>query len=899
MKKISFTIIYIANSNELLAIQLLNHPLGNISMTRRGDCCWWAEIEIDESIDCLQYRYCVISGEQTVREEWGGPHSLTFEPGSYTIDIHDHWQEIPANRPLYTQAFTESINRRTTSTDRTPLVSPARLLLGIEVPVVSPDETVLLAGSCDYLGNWDTQLSPEMNGNEFPNWLISLDFDRLPDTIEFKAVVVKKDSRKVVRWEEGENRRLNLKDFDRHSAVSVTGYRFNGGQTEWRGAGVAIPVFSLRSDNDFGIGDFLDLKLLIDWASNTHQQFVQILPINDTTMTGTWSDSYPYNATSTFALHPIYLRPDEIGELTDHERMKYFRACVKELNAERAIDYEKAFGLKMQYLRELFEQQGFSDIASIRFKEFMDRNSGWIKPYAAFCVLRDTYHTADFNQWNDYSRYSAAIVEKVEREHPDDMNFVYFLQFHLDRQLHEVQEYAHQHRVAIKGDIPIGISRTSVDAWQHPELFNLDCQAGAPPDDFSVSGQNWGFPTYNWDVMSRDGYAWWKARFMKMAEYFDAYRIDHVLGFFRIWQIPINAVHGLLGHFAPALPLSPAEMQAKYGFNFDSELFTHPYITDELVDKLGGRYASDIKELYLHADSSGIYNLLPEVDTQKKVQEAASRLANREMAQQIETALMSMIDEVLFIEDQIKKGYYHPRISGNKTALYKSLEPAQQQSFDRLYEDFFYHRHNEFWKETALSKLPPLIEATGMLTCAEDLGMIPGCVPDVLNTLKIIALDIQRMPKQFGVKFGDPLSYPYMTVCTTSTHDMSGIREWWEEDRQLTVDFYHNELRYTNQAPWFANPQICEDIVNIHLKSTAILTILPMQDWLSINGRVRRDNPLEERINIPANSRHYWRYRMHLTLEQLLQEEGLNSRISTLIELSGRMHTTTHRHEAL
>ena len=257
----------------------------------------------------------------------------------------------------------------------------------------------------------------------------------------------------------------------------------------------------------------------------------------------------------------MYLRLSALGTLADKGRREHYERLGQELNALEQIDYERVNQAKIAFYHEIFAQDGAKVLASDSYKAFYAANSSWLLPYAAFCVLRDRYSTPDFTQWPKHSRYDAADIEKFAKDNADDINYVCYLQYHLDRQMREVAAYAREHGVAIKGDIPIGISRTSADAWQSPELFNLDSQAGAPPDDFSVLGQNWGLPTYKWDVMARDGYAWWKARFRKMSEYFDAYRIDHVLGFFRIWQIPMDAVHGLLGVFNPALPFSPDELR--------------------------------------------------------------------------------------------------------------------------------------------------------------------------------------------------------------------------------------------------------------------------------------------------------------------------------------------------
>ena len=364
-----------------------------------------------------------------------------------------------------------------------------------------------------------------------------------------------------------------------------------------------------------------------------------------------------------------------------------------------------------------------------------------------------------------------------------------------------------------KGDLPIGISRTSVDAWLYPELFHMNSQAGAPPDAFSADGQNWGFPTYNWEKMAEDDFAWWKSRLAKMSEYFDAFRIDHILGFFRIWEIPLWTKSGLNGYFNPALPFPAHELQSQ-GFdvnNFD-----------------------------------------------------------------------------LFMEDPRKTGHYHPKIGAKATQGYMYLDAYRKAAFDRLYDDFFYRRNNEFWKEKAMQKLPALLDSTGMLACGEDLGMIPATVPQVMADLRILSLEIQRMPKSVEETFAHPANYPYLSVCTTSTHDMNPVRAWWEEDRQVTEQFWQMILGNSGEAPYFCEPWICRQILDQHLWSPAMLTVLPLQDWLSMDGALRRLNPNDERINVPANSRHYWRYRMHLTVEQLAAAKEFNETLANMIASSGR-----------
>ncbi len=864
-----------------------NNPHCGIKMTPSDDQSWTVEIEVPDSLKSFEYGYAVISEEGYVRNEWGRKRLFNMPDNTSCCHIFDHWQDMPADKPFYSSAFTKCINKRQKN-KTLPAEASGKTLIRIEAPTVRSDEQLAISGDCSMLGKWNPALAPVMNDAEFPVWSISLDNEGLSNGTDFKFIIVKKQSGEVVEWEDGANRHIAPYGFNPENAVIINGLRFNSAGRQWHGAGVAIPVFSLRSEEDFGVGDFYDLKKMVDWAVATKQSFIQLLPINDTTMTGTWTDSYPYNANSTFALHPMYLRLSEIGRLENPAREDFYEAVRLELNSLPTVDYERVNAIKNEYTRELFADCGARTIESEDFKNFAHRNEDWLMPYAAFCVLRDQNGTSEFEKWGEYSAYDHDSVKTFIENNSNEINFVLFQQYHLDRQMRDVRDYAHSNGVAIKGDIPIGISRTSVDAWISPRLFNMNSQAGAPPDDFSVLGQNWGFPTYNWDEMSLDGFKWWKNRFCKMSEYFDAYRIDHVLGFFRIWQIPMNAIHGLLGTFNPALPFSADELRVSYDFWINPDVQTKPFIMEWFLGDFFGEFTDEARERFLEPCGDGRYLLKTEFDTQRKIADYFKTLDKNDKNDKLCNALMGLVDDVLFIEDQNEKGKYHPRIAAQNTYIYRSLTDYEKWCFNRLYNDFFYRRHNEFWYGKAMWKLPPLIDATDMLTCAEDLGMIPACVPAVMDRLKILALEIQRMPKDPHAEFGNTWHYPYLSVCTTSTHDMGGIRQWWEENREATQHFYNNVLHEHGTAPYYAEPWICGRIVDLHLKSPSMLCILPLQDWLSINGDLRRQNPYDEQINVPANSRHYWRYRMHLTLENLLSQTDFNNHLKSLIPDSNR-----------
>lgn len=862
------------------------NPVNAVPMNYMKNGSWQTEISLT-NITEFTYRYIIRENGKEDLLENGILHSLQ-DLQTQSLLILDRWQDIPADQPFYSSAFGKCIFRNASNQSPSPVIGSS-LIIRCFAPQLSPSEQLLLSGDCLPCGKWNPQKALPMKRIGNGEWEIVLQRDAVGLPLHFKFIRKDNNATPPYIWEEGADYVLPELNTDSDTAILAEGYHFRSGQANWKGAGVSIPVFSLRSEEGYGVGEFYDLIPLIDWAAATGQKIIQILPINDTTMSHTWHDSYPYNANSIFALHPLYLRVDEAGKLKDSDKMEAFYKKKTSLNHLPEIDYEQVTTDKWNYLRQLFWEQGETVLASDEFRHFFAINREWLLPYAAFSFLRDKYETPDFHWWDTLCEYDQAEVEKLSRPDSEtypELAFYYFVQYHLDRQMSEVSAYARKKGIVLKGDIPIGISRTSVDAWINPELFHIDCQAGAPPDDFAREGQNWGFPTYNWEVMKINHFDWWKKRFTKMADYFDAYRIDHILGFFRIWEIPFKSVQGTMGHFNPALPLSVDEIRS-FGFNFNEELHCKPYIREYFLYDIFGDATEKAKQDFLEVTGWQMFALKKEYDTQREIANNFDGQID-ESEKRIQDGLMRLAGEVLFIPAKDQPGKFHPRISAQETKAYEALDQQQKDAYNKLYNHFFYERHNEFWQQQAMEKLPSLIHATSMLPCGEDLGMIPTGVEEVLNKLRILSLEVQRMPKKEGATFDNPQEYPYLSVCTTSTHDMSTLREWWEENRQQTERYYHEQLHGWDEAPVDCTPQICETIVNQHLQSPAMFTILPLQDWLSMDGSLRRENPKEERINVPAIPRYYWRYRMHLSVYDLLNADAFNRKIKNMILQSQR-----------
>ena len=371
-----------------------------------------------------------------------------------------------------------------------------------------------------------------------------------------------------------------------------------------------------------------------------------------------------------------------------------------------------------------------------------------------------------------------------------------------------------------------------------------------------------------------------------MAEYFTAYRIDHILGFFRIWEIPSHSVHGLLGQFVPALPMGVEEIQS-FGLNFQKDFMTQPFINEDIICRLFDKKADFVKETFLQHSHDDIWNMRPEFNTQRKV-EAWFKDKKDEESISIRENLYSLISNVLFVVDRKNPSTYHPRITVQNDFIFERLNTQEKEAFNRLYNHYYYQRHNQFWYNEAMKKLPMLTQCTSMLVCGEDLGMVPDCVPWVMEQLQILSLEIQRMPKNPQHEFGHLQEYPRRSVCTISTHDMATLRGWWEEDMEVTARYYNHVLGNWGEVPTTASAETCEEIVRQHLDSPSLLAILAFQDWMSMDADIRYPDANAERINVPANPRHYWRYRMHFTLEELMKKKAFNKKLTEMIDVTGR-----------
>lgn len=850
---------------------------------------WHAAVEIDakKTNTPIQYHYYLNHSTKLNNADWEDDRNI--DPASFgkgDIQVVDTWSDAGAYEYAFlTQPFKTIFFKG--ESNKVKHAAKFTHEFRVKAPMLRQGEALCLLGSGHGLHDWSVT-QPLMMERSGDWWVARADMSADDFPVAYKYGVWNTAAKKFDRYESGDNRTLYFSGEAGASVVVHDGFVRMPNQG-FRGAGVAIPVFSLRTESSFGVGEFTDLKPLADWASEVGMKIIQLLPVNDTSATGTWTDSYPYAAVSAFALHPLYLNVKEVAGKKHAALLKAFDKKQPALNNLEEVDYDAVMKEKWAAIQMLYKASGAETLAGNDFKNYFEGNKHWLTPYAVFSWLKSVNGTADFSQWKKYGVYKEkeinALVAPGAKNY-DDIAIHYFVQWHLHLQLKAATDYAHSKGLAIKGDIPIGIYRHSADAWVAPELYNMSRQAGAPPDDFAEKGQNWGFPTYNWERMKADGFAWWRQRFEQMSLYFDAFRIDHILGFFRIWSIPLDAIEGIMGRFVPAIPVREQEFwQAGIGFNKDR--LCKPYITERVLWEVFGDDAIHARDFIQKNEQSGTYELKPDFDTQRKIQAWMDRQPATELHTKLRDGLFNLLTNVILLEDE--NGNFHFRFGIDKITSFRFLERDTQERINNLYVDYFFRRQDDFWQKEAMDKLPALKRSTQMLICGEDLGMVPHCVPDVMEALGILSLEIQRMPKKSGMAFFHPKDAPYLSVVTPSTHDMSTIRGWWEEDRGIAQQFYNTQLKGEGEAPFFCEPWINRAIVEQHMQSPAMWSIFQLQDLMGSDGDLRRENPNDERINVPANPKHYWRYRMHLTINALMKKSGFNNDLKNMIVQANRI----------
>ncbi|MFA5928196.1 MAG: 4-alpha-glucanotransferase [Candidatus Margulisiibacteriota bacterium] len=567
-------------------------------------------------------------------------------------------------------------------------------------------------------------------------------------------------------------------------------------------AGVAVPLFALRSEQSTGIGDIEDLRLLIDWCASTGQKIIQLLPVNDI---GDCETS-PYNALSSMALDPIYISLEDLLErfpVQDKKVLKEIDKSRKTLEKEQRVAYPAVRKFKHKIYRHVFSNLPLHEQQAL--KDFIVENNYWLPDYAFFRALKKAFENSSWQEWPK---------EIDPLAYSEDILYYQFLQWVLYEQFAEIHLYANAHGVLLKGDIPILISPDSVEGWAHPDYFKPGFVAGAPPDMFSEKGQCWGFPVYDWENMAKNDYLFWRNRLKYAENFFDLYRIDHVLGFFRLWTIP-QGQEADLGFFDPQIPITGSLLD-QHGFS----------VPDLLVNKVIIPYGKEK-------------------------------------------------DSFCFTWFYWQSPYFN------------SL-PDDRKSLLKHWEKEFLYKQEGFWGNNGRTLLNVLLTASRMLPCAEDLGVVPDCVPAVLNELGIPGLRVLRWTRRWdenGQPFVPPDQIDFLSVATTSVHDCEPLLQWWQEasadERQA---FWGQFLAWENSATVEIAPLSYQHLLMTIYKCNSIFVINPLQDILNWSALFPGD-PKQYKVNTPGTiSENNWSIRYPFSLKTLVSYTGINNFVKGSLE---------------
>jgi len=638
--------------------------------------------------------------------------------------------------------------------------------------------------------------------------------------------------------------------------------------------GISIPVSAIKTKNSCGIGEFNDLEVLGNWCKSIGIEVIQILPVNDTGF-----QNSPYSAISAFALHPIYLRIHTIPEYNKHSDFsKELNTIKSKFNDSKKVNFNEVLKEKLILLKKIYKY-ALQEIQLDKIFHIWIKNNLWIIPYAVFNVLKERNNRKHWKEWVEMKNPDDNSINLVWEKEKEECFFYAWLQYRLEIQLIEVRKNLETNGILLKGDIPILINEDSVDLWINRKFFNTGMNAGAPPDMFSTEGQNWGFPVYNWVELKNSGYSWWKERLKQSNKFYHAYRIDHVLGFFRIWQIPVSDMTGISGYFHPYDYITVDELK-EIGFDKGRICWlSKPHIHGSEIRFCNKAKISEVKEKYLfRIGNEDLYNFNDSVIGEKYITEI-----NEE--QEIKDFLLSWYRNRTLLE--VHKDLYHRLWNFMATKAFKTLNLEEKIALEKLFK-IKEEKSEKIWSSEGKNLLIMMQETTDMLMCAEDLGVVPACVPKVLKELEILSLKIERWTREYSkpdAPYIDIKAYPRLSVCTPSVHDTTTLRGWWEEElSDKEKSEYYHLLNLKTPYPKNYTKELAAVIIEHNLESNSIITIFQLQDFLFLNEEIDRDTFKEDRINVPGTViDSNWSYRMPVLVEDLIKNDNFNQIIKKMV----------------
>lgn len=642
--------------------------------------------------------------------------------------------------------------------------------------------------------------------------------------------------------------------------------------------GVLIPVFSLRSGQSCGCGEFADLKILADWCEKAGLDTIQLLPVNDT-----GDDPSPYNALSAFALHPVYCRIDDIPELASMApelQKKVFtkiNKLKKNLNPLARVAYAEVLTGKLTVLNEIYEYSRSLIDADKKFTEWVSANP-WVREYGVFRTLKAHHNHAGWQSWRpEFKNGNTDVIARVWKDPVlgDRARYYAWVQFRLEEQFLATAMHLSKMGIMLKGDIPIMMNEDSADVWAHGANFQLDQRAGAPPDMFAQMGQNWGFPIYNWDYLAAHDYDWWRQRLLQADKFYHAYRIDHVLGFFRIWTIDRNHREGLLGYFRPSIYVSSTDLHSLGFDNGRIKWLAEPHVYGWKLHELFGMRSVEITaRCFNRIGNEDLYIFKPEITGEKSLYEIP--LIDHEC----DLLLGLYRDRALISVDD---GLWSTSWTFRDCSRYQGLNEQEKLGFEELVARRG-RESEELWQKNGEKLLRFMKETVPMLTCAEDLGVIPQCVPQTLQQLEILSLKIPRWAREWN-REGSPFirveDYPFLSVCAPSVHDTSTLREWWETDNDKWI--FWDAMQFGGACPEHYSSETAKKVIARLLQTGSAMCMFQIQDLFALEPAYFVSDPATERVNIPGTVQtSNWSYRIPMLVEDLIENSDFAKRIKEM-----------------
>ena len=667
--------------------------------------------------------------------------------------------------------------------------------------------------------------------------------------------------------------------------------------------GVAVPLGALYTKENPVIGEYPDLAVFAEFCKKSQIEIIQLLPVNDT---GTQSS--PYSGLSAYALHPIYIRLSDIPEFkalyeADEKFRKKYDSFISKFGYALRYDYDGISKAKESLILDLYASSETykNGKADEKLSKFIKDND-WVKTYSVYKNLKHNYEQASWKSWHkEDQKKSAEEIAALwnKKAFYKEHLFHAWCQMIAAEQLLEATKKVHELGIKIKGDMPILMNDDSCDAWAFPQFFNQELRAGSPVDNENPTGQNWGFPTYNWKNLKADGYSWWKKRLTLSEKFYDAYRLDHILGFFRIWAIPDTDANAINGHTEPYAALKIDDLY-KLGFDDDRiRWLSQPHIPTGVIEDITWNHESAHKILSVFCDkieNEELWRFKKSVKGSQQIYWTnLSEYCNDDAANRIRQKLVEYWSNRTLLE--VAKNKFVPLWIYFKSTSWQTLNDREKDILKKEF-DALDVKNETLWRKQSDEILSELTKSVKMTPCGEDLGVDIKCVPEIMQKNGILGLRVIRWSRKWAengqpyIPFAD---YNPLSVATTSVHDSSTIRQWWNEEKDSAKAFvYENAEAFGLKKDWAEaekysqtdfTPELAQKILAACTKANSMWLIVPIQDFLYMEKRYWLDNAADERINIPGSVTQFnWTYRLPLDIAELTNDDNLTEKIKALSE---------------